>query len=891
MISPRILFKGDPAEAVKYVGIAKKFARATFYAKIISKIWRISDDVEIRVLNNIQSNICKVWISVKGGFFYQFIGSSDQMLRNVIYGSLAGIERTIPHVYATLCTYRLGKEDLKLKVKALFSSAERDTETPERWVYNVDPTRVDNHAKIKPTYQIDGSGINMAWFYDGVNQKVNSSPWLLSTFGQSLPCHALHWLSMASPVTLSVADITYDFPPVHFPKPVGTFNGPVTDWWRRATLAKVITEEQSRVFIIMVDISHTFHVYPLGVREDEFIEWDREGKLPNILAENIKSATFTWPAWVTLQDVGQAELDNGVTPGELNARLQSLWQFSNKGDKAICIVAHRAAAWQEAQLINFDGTMEDRQEDTSGWVEVGFNITVTGEELLDFTFSVELLNSYDSRNGHAYPIEVGYLLEDSTFGAFDSRVVLEYSNYRGKTSNAGHLVLLPTMATIATVKVDDQVVKQWLALFDSQKDNTDGGYDWTPQPAGFFSVDSGDVRSAQFRFITHIVSMDIRSLSFCLAATIRYTLNAVISSVTWLYAANALFLELSVFGEIEQTESLGYSGLTALAENMFYLNDTYPDLNNMVSFSTAAVLDYAKTIPVNPELYSDEELATQFADVTWFDGLSGSVTESLTNASARIRLFGGSSYTGLLETGLFGTAETIYTPMVFLKFDSFLSYYNVGMVWFDDSVENGNLSFTGYPYGALYSAAAKFLTLDPLSNLHTRFSIHPSKSWAIWAGPFAANTVIISGTGSSNVVTETWEQVILDRIVAKATKPDDTLLIKETTHIEAFNSAFDKTLTQNDFYFNLGLNLGTLSITPNSIEKGVSHPESAAWPDIPLGIGFTDRYLNVISPLLPAYILNTTMMYNFYDPVVVHDTYSAYTTFPTPRMTGVWAKY
>ena len=62
---------------------------------------------------------------------------------------------------------------------------------------------------------------------------------------------------------------------------------------------------------------------------------------------------------------------------------------------------------------------------------------------------------------------------------------------------------------------------------------------------------------------------------------------------------------------------------------MFYLNDTYPDLNNMVSFSTAAVLDYAKTIPVNPELYSDEELATQFADVTWFDGLSGSVTESL----------------------------------------------------------------------------------------------------------------------------------------------------------------------------------------------------------------------------------------------------------------------
>lgn len=66
MISPRILFEGNPTEAYKYVGMAKDFGRSTFAAGIISKVWRLGNEVQIRVLNNIASRICKVWITAGG---------------------------------------------------------------------------------------------------------------------------------------------------------------------------------------------------------------------------------------------------------------------------------------------------------------------------------------------------------------------------------------------------------------------------------------------------------------------------------------------------------------------------------------------------------------------------------------------------------------------------------------------------------------------------------------------------------------------------------------------------------------------------------------------------------------------------------------------------------
>lgn len=74
MISPRLLFQGDPTECIRWVGLAKKLARRTYDAGVISKVWKVAEGVTFRVENNLSAKICKVWIEagalVTGFQFY-----------------------------------------------------------------------------------------------------------------------------------------------------------------------------------------------------------------------------------------------------------------------------------------------------------------------------------------------------------------------------------------------------------------------------------------------------------------------------------------------------------------------------------------------------------------------------------------------------------------------------------------------------------------------------------------------------------------------------------------------------------------------------------------------------------------------------------------------------
>jgi hypothetical protein len=64
VISPRLLFQGDPTECIRWVGLAKKLARQAYAAGVISRVWTVAEGVTIRVDNVLQghSGVCKVWI-------------------------------------------------------------------------------------------------------------------------------------------------------------------------------------------------------------------------------------------------------------------------------------------------------------------------------------------------------------------------------------------------------------------------------------------------------------------------------------------------------------------------------------------------------------------------------------------------------------------------------------------------------------------------------------------------------------------------------------------------------------------------------------------------------------------------------------------------------------
>lgn len=68
MIFPRVLFLGDPAAATPWVGLAKKLAREAYRDRIVQKTWKISESVQIRVVNYFpldfsDHGICKVWVA------------------------------------------------------------------------------------------------------------------------------------------------------------------------------------------------------------------------------------------------------------------------------------------------------------------------------------------------------------------------------------------------------------------------------------------------------------------------------------------------------------------------------------------------------------------------------------------------------------------------------------------------------------------------------------------------------------------------------------------------------------------------------------------------------------------------------------------------------------
>jgi hypothetical protein len=408
-----------------------------------------------------------------------------------------------------------------------------------------------------------------------------------------MPCHALGWFSAGASASLATADATYDYPPVLFGGLKGVYEGPETEWWRRAALCRATTGDRGRTFIVMVDITHVFHAYPLDVREADFIAWDRNGQFPNIKAENIKSAPCPWPDWVTVGAVGQAAMESGVTLGEMRTVLQPLWRFNHAGTRAICVAAHRAEPWENARIIFSDGSMIDRQEDTPGWVEVAMSLEITGDGPMEFTFSVSLSAHYDARTGWAAPVDVGYLARPIGDDPADARVVLEYRHYRGKTTEGTHLVHLPTVATVASVKVNGVERKRWLAMADTHKLPADGGYDFSPPPHTLFGVDPGTVLGGQFFYVAHLVSIDLRSLSFCLVATVRESAGAGSSR----FAANALMVEVTAWGVLDRRERLGHPLLKPAVEAMFDLTHPYPDLAAATPFSVAATLGYTLTVP------------------------------------------------------------------------------------------------------------------------------------------------------------------------------------------------------------------------------------------------------------------------------------------------------
>ena len=655
MISPRILFEGDPTEAYKYVGMAKDFGRSTFAAGIISKIWRLGNEVQIRVMNNIQARICKVWIKAGEEIGYQFYGTEGVMKKTFEDPNRAG--RWLPLGNWVFVKPFLSLEDatpvVKFKASPLLSSLRADTATPPRWVYNPNPylsiqPEGDRPLKIKPVHQPDGMGVKK-W-----QDVQRPRTWLTSTWAEPTPLHATSVRSGAAAwfTTTGITDQGFDAAPNLFNARVGKRRSPDSDWYRGACLCTAVDGTYgSRLFVVMVDIDHQFYCYPAGVAETEVGTLSGNSCLS---AAYVQQQAAPLPAWVTPFDVG---VDSSLSPEEQNSEIQPQWVFSPKGDKAAAVMFHLENAWSDAYHIStryeYDAgtsTTTDSavQEARPGVVEVEWEITLTGENPEDFTFAVSLKQSlYSEDDGRGY-LAVGYASQDFVDlpgGVLhNGLLILEHDYYVGELFSQAALYALPELplsdttlqvlvhppiAVVAKVTYESAVVLQWLSsytAFSNTNFSTYGGI----TPASLMAPTFNDLtdkpatapNTQTFCLQTHINAMDLPTLTFCFGVSASltgmctsggYFLSDIGEFIQWSgpFCASAAYVVTYALGVKDEERFVGHDQLKAVLPAYFDLTHTHPNLVAMTQVNLNATIDSTAFSPSSGQL-SDLYLTVRY---------------------------------------------------------------------------------------------------------------------------------------------------------------------------------------------------------------------------------------------------------------------------------------
>jgi hypothetical protein len=705
MISPRLLFQGDPTECIRWVGLAKKFARQAYNAEVISKVWKVSEGVTIRVMNNLQARVCKVWIEAGEGIGYQFYGTEGTMLKTFEDPNIPG--RWLPLGNWLFVKPYLSREDdvsvVKFKASPLLSSLREDTTSPPRWVYNPNPylsiqPEGDYPLKIKPVHQPDGMGVKK-W-----QNTQRPKTWLTSCWAEPTPNQAVSVRSgAASWFTITgLTDQGYDLAPGVFKSPKGKRRAPDSDWYRGACLHTATHEIYgSRLFVVMVDISHRFYCYPAEVAETE--TGAISGK-PCVGDIYIQQQGAPLPAWVTLFDVG---IESGLTPKEHNAEIQPQWVFSPNGDKAAAVMFHLDEAWSDAYHTStryeYDAgtdTTTDKgvRESRPGVVEVEWTIALTGENPEDFDFSVALKQSlYSEDDGRGY-LAVGYASQDFVNlpgGAlYNGLLILEQDYYLGElfsqaalyatpelpvTNTALNIITHPPVAVVAKVTYESSTIMQWLSsytVFSNNSYRVYGGID----PASLIAPTFDDLtdkpataaNTQTFCLQTHINAMDLPTLTFCFGVSASltgvctaggYFLTEFDEFIQWdgPFSASAAYVVMYALGVKDEERFVGHSQLKAVLPAYFDMTHTHPDLDAMVRVNLNATISSTAFSPTGGDLSdlyrtvyyrippvwgaeygepNDYYQHTEFADLTLDTGfIDESFTESVIQASSLVRSY------------------------------------------------------------------------------------------------------------------------------------------------------------------------------------------------------------------------------------------------------------
>lgn len=363
-----------------------------------------------------------------GGVKYQF-ASSGEFLRSSPYGAL-GFD--YDHGYAV----EVSKKGGALKAVPLGSTVKADTEDPKRWKFSDDPQDISGMFSVQNVWQINF--IPEHTYYPSkkdakgsVSTGAEAYPALLSTWSASNQLTGMLSHSGLPDTLFNSIDVAYDASPALFRsratrEPLGKIGiAPDADWYRRAAIHTAKSDEfGSRQFIVMVDVSNKFHIYPTSAPIDATLydgappQYKLQAIKTNVSSAFVQVINAPLPLWAktakyTSRDSALDPTDAAATVQYLADVPQYVWEFDGVGKNACAIVYERLAQpeMSDDEFPVLDGQPSNGEplaEALPGLLEVSIVITLTGDKPQDFTAAVVSKRAFRPSVDKRYFVAAGY---------------------------------------------------------------------------------------------------------------------------------------------------------------------------------------------------------------------------------------------------------------------------------------------------------------------------------------------------------------------------------------------------------------------------------------------------------------------------------------------------
>ena len=729
----------------------------------------------------------------------------------------------------------------QLKAKPSASSFEQDANEPERWKFLAEPEAITigEHFPLKMQWQIQGAIAHVhypkATGDNPLPSGVSPYPFLASSWTHYDPLANAFARGGIRTQKFFEFDIGYDISPGRFARAgisraKGSNRGtaPDADWYKRAASCRVTHPEfGTRTIVLMTDASSAFHAFAIDETDEAITQnadagWPGQHIKTNIPGANAKRESAPFPAWARsptdssrMLAVNTPDfLTGGFDIGALLDKVpQYRWTFNSDCTRA-CAVVYEDIAGLPADPPNASvtplrtaaGEEVAITESLPGLLELDIALALTGPEPGDFSFTLTVRTELQPTVTKRYIMAADYAWNvpaEPVVGAapdappppniadLDDLIVLEGEIYHTSDARTSppqgadpEYTSLSLYCLKALAQVRNETQKQLLRTFVTS--HTDllytSRYMATPAPfpAGntaavgrthFPPLASGSTAHTMFRATGTLLAFDLRVLAFVVQQ--RFT--------EYTPKTNSDFNFVHGWSLPERTG--GGTSLTTVQVQVFF-ND-----------------QLEKTLVMDPDSTLNPKLEAAFAD-TATESLFKYPVDDVGHAFAQ-----GAYFTAYDKLNLSSTVLDVANGNG--PFEIGDSWYASGLGGTRNAFVSG-CRFNAGPY--LYA-----LCMAPAlqAQFQSPFTVHPDGRWSVTTRPIICYSGPSTLSPSENEFDAAlMKQDYIDILVLRYfDKEANAWKERRTTHLEALNQAFDKTLTREDFFYTFDAVVETTALT------------------------------------------------------------------------------